>query len=189
MLGLNAQILPLDCLWNLWNRELFPTIPAANIRRRFIQNLLFSLGIHTWIHSFAKFSFFSALSAPWTVSLFLSFYIPFCLFSLSHPIKSPGSLLSPLQPLFALVLISGLGSKASPVSDASPHLSPLHVSSKQLSALPSSLGKRFPCLPQLVLSQIPPFKQSSPLKLYFAAMPSELLCDSAAAESCHVNCV
>lgn len=136
-----------------------------------------------------SFLFFSALSAPWTVSLFLSFYIPFCLFSLSHPIKSPGSLLSPLQPLFALVLISGLGSKASPVSDASPHLSPLHVSSKQLSALPSSLGKRFPCLPQLVLSQIPPFKQSSPLKLYFAAMPSELLCDSAAAESCHVNCV
>lgn len=126
-----------------------------------------------------------------SLSLFSHSFLPL---SLSNPIKSPGSVLSCSQPLFALTLISGLGSDASPISDASPHLPPLNVSSKQLSALPSSLGKRFPCLPQshgLVLSQIPLFKQISLLNFCFAATPSELLCDSAAAERerCHVKCV
>lgn len=84
MFGLNAEILSLDCLWNLWNIQLFPTIPAANIHKEtHVESAATSFYFH-WalmLESFLlqRFIFFP-LSAPWTVSLFLSFYIPFRLF-------------------------------------------------------------------------------------------------------------
>lgn len=67
---------------------------------------------------------------------------------------------------------------------------PLNMSSQQLSAFPSSLGKTFPCFPQshsLVLFQIPLLKQISLLKLCFAQNSNVNLL--LLREFCHVMCV
>lgn len=90
VLSLNAQIRSLECLWNLWNIQLFLTILAANIHKEIhIESVATSFYFHLalMLESILFAKIFFPLSAPWTVSL-LSFYIPPLLLSLSHQIKS-----------------------------------------------------------------------------------------------------
>lgn len=85
VLSLNAQIRSLECLWNLWNIQLFLTILAANIHKEIhIESVATSFYFHLALMLesilFAKifFSFICSLdrvSALFLHSSFASFFI------------------------------------------------------------------------------------------------------------------
>lgn len=102
VLSLNAQIHSLECLWNLWNTQLFLTILAANIHKEIrIESVATSFYFHLALMLesilFAKIFFLYLLLGPCLCSLF-TFFLCFFLYHIKSNLS--GSLLK----LFAACL-------------------------------------------------------------------------------------